>query len=295
MGGDTPRAQDKSDQTVKTNPRAIWAGLLIALAPGMPEWARWVLFVGTGVLLVLGRTLPEASRVIVLAQRSYDRSSGPFGRVAGKVASYPLTAILALATVLMLASVGGQTWRRYEQRRLSNVAIGDMPTPPSSFSWATNGSVSATSASPTESGDRPAIKLEMTLRGDKPSGDAGWGLELLKEAPLFILRNRYDYDQWFATKHEISLFIKGARGGERLGVSLKSDRVEPSPSAAGSDEERVVLSQGIETTWKEVRIPLDRFFNADRGRLRNVAFYVDQNLAAGALSQVVFLRDVTFR
>jgi len=140
------------------------------------------------------------------------------------------------------------------------------------------------------------MKIEVTLRGDKTCADAGWGLDLLG---WDWLKLSVTHKPWFRGKKEVSFYIRGENGGEKIGISMKSDREFKGPSGAASDEEKVPLDSlgfSIDKNWKQMRVPLYRFYNVDRRTVRNIAFYTNSILMASIGDfQVIYLKRITFQ
>ena len=163
--------------------------------------------------------------------------------------------------------------------------------PAADFSWATNGRVVA---DPIIDDEAKVMKVAMSLRTDKKCADAGWAVDLIR----WDLLNGATYDSQIGGRNGVRFFIRGEEGGERVGMSMKSDRTYPSPGSAASDEEKVDLdSLGIKITreWLRVQIPFARFSNFNPHRARNIAVYTDAGLVRlGGESQVILIKDLTF-
>jgi hypothetical protein len=138
------------------------------------------------------------------------------------------------------------------------------------------------------------MKVEMTLRGDKPCADAGWGIELLRwDWQSFTTT----YDLTLASRGGVRFYIRGEKGRENVGISMKSDRETPSPSEAESDEEKVplnLLGVTITQAWQQVSVPFAKFNNFDKRRARNVAFYSDTSMKTFGDSQVFYIKRIEF-
>lgn len=209
---------------------------------------------------------------------------------------YPFVVLSTVFLVIMLAVVltvyAVKTPYFFGTPRLRGLVHG-IRVPASDFSWSTNGAVLATPI--LESGSVPMMKVDMTLRGDKPCADAGWGIDLIRwDWSTFTTT----YDPSLLSKAEVMFYVRGETGKEKIGVSMKSDRDIPSPSGAESEEEKVPLSSlGVTVTqhWQRVSVPFARLYSFDKHRTRNLAFYTDADLMKSVGdSQTIYLRDITF-
>lgn len=166
--------------------------------------------------------------------------------------------------------------------------VSGIDVPLSDFSWATNGRVRA-SRSDCGGG---SMRIDISLRGDKPYGDAGWGMDLLR---FNYLKLKLDYNASFASIECVEFDILGENGGENVGISMKSDREPPSASGAWSDEEKVPLRSLDAKNWRHECIPLVRFANFNKLRARNVAFYTDRSLRNNPNSDIIFyVKNIAF-
>lgn len=172
---------------------------------------------------------------------------------------------------------------------LRGLVVSGIPVPSSDFRWATNGVVEAIPGY----GVEKSMKIAMTL-GDRENCDAGWGMDLLR---FDFRRFKFDYDPRLALMKEIEFEIRGANGGEPVGISMKSDGVGPSGTVS-SDETRVPLSNlryTVTKEWQHVHVPFTRFPRLDNRSVRNVALYTDSSMG-GALNEpiIVEVRDIKF-
>lgn len=199
--------------------------------------------------------------------------------------------LLILMLVVVIGAYVQKTPYFFGAQNLRGI-IGGISVPSSDFTWATNGSVLVTPVRKT--GDTAVMKVEFTLRGDK-TGDAGWGMDLLQWDWLKFTTT-YDSSLW--SKEGVSFFIRGEKGGEKIGISMKSDRDISSPSNTASDEEAIPLSSlnvNITTDWQKVHVPFAKLYNFDKRRARNVAFYTDSDMMKGVgESEIIYLKNITF-
>lgn len=207
----------------------------------------------------------------------------------------PVPRMLMLSTHIVFVSVLVVTTWCYVQKspyvlgspNLRGLVVGGIPVPSSDFRWATNGEVRATRAY----GGGRGMRIRMVLR-DQENCDAGWGMDLLR----FNFRKfRVDYDPRFALMEEIEFDISGENGGERIGISMKSDRVGSSGITVSSDETRVPLSVKLTKRWQQVNVPLTQFARVNMNSVRNIAFYTDSSLG-GTLTEpiTVYVANIRF-
>ena len=175
--------------------------------------------------------------------------------------------------------------------RLRDVVSG-ISVPTFDFSWATNGSVTVR---PIAESGMTVLEMSMVLRGDTP-GDCGWGIDLMRWSWLSLSQTRYETQ--LAERQGFSFYVRGARGGETIGVSLKSDRLPPDATASSSDEERIslaALGYAVTTSWQEVRVPFARFTSFETHRPRNIAIYTDAGMTKSLpYSQTIYIRNISF-
>lgn len=173
---------------------------------------------------------------------------------------------------------------------LRDPVVSGISVPSSDFRWATNGEVETIR----DYGVEKNMKITMVLR-DRENCDAGWGMDLLR---FNLLRFKFDHNPRLALMKEIEFEIRGANGGEPIGISMKSDRASSSGSVACSDETRVPLSKlhyTVTKEWQHVHVPFTRFPRLDKEKVRNIAFYTDSSME-GTLNEpiIVELRDIKF-
>lgn len=203
--------------------------------------------------------------------------------------------LLPVILVPLILFIGPNRYVIFGSPRLRGVVTG-MLVPISDFSWATNGTIVTTLLEEKETDGDSVMKVSMALRGDKPYADAGWSMDLFRWSWLKL---KLTHNPWFQGKHKISFYIRGEKGGEKVGVSMKSDRELSSPSGVASDEEKVSLDSigvSVTTNWQQVSVPFHRFYNVDPRRIRNVAFYTDASLMKSVGdSQIIYLRRIAFQ
>jgi hypothetical protein len=125
----------------------------------------------------------------------------------------------------------------------------------------------------------PVGYARITLQTYMPDEEhaAGW---------IIFLPPGHDLSRW----KQLRFWVRGAKGGEKVGVKMKDSRGTEVPVPSLGDY--VVKTHGIANLWQEVSIPLDAFPRVDFGLMDNLSFFVNGRTAGTAEPQTIFIGDL---